>query len=114
MNTELLLSNRDFDIGNIFSQVCVSVPFENGNWDDLEFFINQSQEGFVQKIRRDYPSLSEDDIHIILLMRVGLTHRQIASFCNILLSSFRRRRSRLKKKMKVRCDSISKFICDLY
>lgn len=114
MDTELLLSNRDFDIGSICSQVCVSVPFENSNWDDLESFINQSQENFVQKIRRDYPSLSEDDIHIILLMRVGLTHRQIASFCNILLSSFRRRRSRLKKKMKVRCGSISKFICDLY
>lgn len=84
------------------------------NWNRLEIYINQSQDYFAAKLRQNYPSLTEDDIHIILLMRMGLDHKEIAIFCNILMSSLRTRRSRLKKKMKADCDSISDFIRELY
>ena len=70
------------------------------NWNKLEFWINLHQDGFIYKLRHYYPILSEDDIHIILLLR-------------ILGSSFRIRRSRLKKKMNVSCESITDFIKSL-
>lgn len=84
------------------------------NWNKLEYLINLSQNNFARKLRQDYSVLSEDDIHIILLLRIGFNHSQIAEFINIQMHSLRIRRSRLKKKMKVECDSISDFIRKLY
>lgn len=106
--------NNIIDENEIYKLIHSSSKLERKDWNQVELFINRSQDNFVQKLRQDYTSLSEDDIRIALLIRMGLEHKEIASACNILLSSFRTRRSRLKKKMGVECESISKFIRTLY
>lgn len=83
-------------------------------WGILERKVNQFHNNFAVKLRRDYLSLSEDDVRIILLLRIGMSHIQIARLTHVLMSSFRMRRSRLKKKMNVKCSSISDFIRNLY
>ena len=70
--------------------------------------------GFAVQVKKDFPILTKDDIRIILLLRIELSHEDIARLCNIQLSSFRKRRSRLKKKMNIECDSISEFIKEMY
>lgn len=107
-------TNNMIDESEIYKLIHSSTKLEREDWNRIELYINLSQNFFVQKLRYDYAMLSEDDIRIILLIRMGLEHKEIASSCNILLSSFRKRRSRLKKKMRVECDSISKFIRVLY
>lgn len=82
-------------------------------WKELETLVNKYQNDFIKKLRLNYASLSEDDIHIILLLRIGLSHTQISDITNVLKSSFRIRRNRLKKKMGVECDSISEYIKNL-
>lgn len=77
---------------------------------ELEILVNEVQNNFVVKFRLSYPLLSEDDIHIVLLLRIGLSHTQIAKITNVLKDSFRIRRCRLKKKMGVECESITNFI----
>jgi hypothetical protein len=64
-------------------------------------------------LRHYYPVLSEDDIHVILLLRIDFSNAQISELFHILGSSFRIRRSRLKKKMNVSCKSITDFIKSL-
>lgn len=112
----IMTSKKNETIGEseISKLIHSSAKLEREDWNRIELFINQSQNCFMQKLRQDYASLSEDDFQIILLIRMGLEHKEIASFCNILLSSLRTRRSRLKKKMGVECDSISRFIRMLY
>lgn len=83
-------------------------------WTYLEQLINNAQSNFVQRLRMDYPCLSEDDIQIILLIRVGLTHQQMAKIGNIQLKSFRMRRWRIKQKMQIDCESFTEFIKSLY
>ncbi len=83
------------------------------DWNKLEFWVNLHQDGFIYKLRYYYPILSEDDIHIILLLRIGYSNAQISKLLHILGSSFRIRRSRLKKKMNVSCESITDFIKSL-
>ncbi len=85
----------------------------NYDWNKLELWINLHQDAFVYKLRRYYPVLSEDDIHIILLLRIDFNNAQIAELFHILGSSFRIRRCRLKKKMNVSCESITDFIKSL-
>lgn len=107
-------TNNTIDESEIYKLIHSSTKLEREDWNHIELYINQSQNSFVQKLRHDYAMLSEDDIRIILLIRMGLKHKEIASSCNILLSSFRKRRSRLKKKMGVECNSISTYIRRLY
>ncbi|MDD3038306.1 hypothetical protein [Bacteroides sp.] len=114
MNSLREKSNSIIDKNEIDQLLHSASRLTKGNWNHLEIYINQSQDYFAAKLRQNYSSLTEDDIHIILLMRMGLDHKEISIFCNILLSSLRTRRSRLKKKMRVNCDSISEFIRELY
>lgn len=86
----------------------------NHDWSQLELWINLHQDGFIYKLRRYYPALSEDDIHIILLLRIGFNNAQISELFNVLESSFRIRRSRLKKKMNVTCESIIDYVKSLH
>lgn len=83
------------------------------NWNKLELWVNFHQDGFIYKLRHYYPVLSEDDIHVILLLRIDFSNAQISELFHILGSSFRIRRSRLKKKMNVSCKSIADFIKSL-
>ena len=86
----------------------------NHDWNKLELWINLHQDGFIYKLRHYYPALSEDDIHIILLLRIDFNNTQISELFHVLESSFRIRRSRLKKKMNVACESITDFVKSLY
>lgn len=83
-------------------------------WMKLERLINKAQNNFVQRLRKDYLCLSEDDIQIILLIRAGLTHQEMSKVGNVQLKSFRMRRWRIKQKMKIDCDSFTEFIRNLY
>lgn len=87
---------------------------DKAGWQQLEQLVNQTQNQFTLRLRIDYPCLSEDDIKIILLLRMRLTHQEIANIMNIQLSSFRLRRWRIKQKMNIDCQSLSDFIRKLY
>lgn len=70
----------------------------NGNWSKPENWINKTQTNFAEKLRSNYSSLTEDDFHIIFLLRTEKNHAEIAEFLNIKMSSFRVRRRSLKKE----------------
>lgn len=79
---------------------------EKEDWDTVEQYLNEEQDNFVVKLRRDYPLLLEEDIHIILLLRLRVSHRKIARLFHILLASFRTRRYRVKKKWEFKVNII--------
>lgn len=83
-------------------------------WKELECSVNQLQDNFVYNLREFFSVLSKDDIHIILLMRINIKNIEIARLLHILPKSFRMRRCRLKKKMKIDCDSLPEFIRNLF
>lgn len=88
--------------------------FTMSDWLELEILINHVQNGFTKRLRKIYPMLTEDDIHVILLLRSNMEHAHIARILHVQMSSFRMRRSRLKKKMKIKKYSFSDAIKTLY
>lgn len=85
------------------------------DWQNIEIYLDKQHNAFVQKLRARYPMLSQDDIHIILLMRLGICNARIAAFLNIQVSSLATRRYRILKKMKEKPDgSIIKFVMELF
>lgn len=90
-------------------------PFMDDNWNKIEEFINSTQNQFVHRLTYNYPKLTQEDIHIILLMRLHLTNKEIAVFYNIQTSSLNTKRYRLKKKMKLdNSVSIGEYINKLF
>ena len=112
IQTENKLS-RQMQIGDLKQFIYFSKHLTRGDWKDMERIVDSFQDDFFDKIRTTYPLLSEDDIHIILLLRIDMSNREITRVCDILLESFRKRRYRLKKKMNIECDSIADFIRNL-
>ncbi len=106
--TDLLLSNE------IHTLLEPLQDLDKWGWWRLEELINLTQAHFVERLRADYPELSEEDVQVVMLIRVGLTHEEIARIGNVTLKSFRMRRYRIKRKMGVRCDSLTGFILALY
>lgn len=88
---------------------------EKKDWEKMEQLVDQEQDGFIVKLRYDYPMLVEEDIHIIILLRLGMSHENIACLFNTLLASFRTRRYRIKKKMGIKDEyHFTEFIRKLY
>lgn len=94
---------------DIFPQI------KKDDWETVEQHLNKEQDNFVVKLRRDYSLLLEEDIHIIILLRLGASHEEIAHLFHILLASFRTRRYRIKKKMGIKDEyHLTEFIRRLY
>lgn len=99
------------DIQSLIQQV----QFDNRNWEQLVQYINITQNNFVKKLMIRYPSLTNEDIHTIMLMRIGMSNSEIADFYNILLPSLSTKRHRIIKKMGVQINgSTTDFIRDLF
>ena len=94
---------------DIFPQI------KEDDWETVEQHLNKKQDNFVVKLRQDYPLLSEEDIHIIVLLRLEVSHEKIARQFHVLLASFRTRMYRIKKKMRVEDEyHLTEFIRRLY
>lgn len=76
-------------------------PFQQTHWNKIEIFINNTQHNFTQQLINNFPTLTQEDIHIILLIRLHLSNKEIAEFYNIQLSSLSTKRYRLKKRMRL-------------
>lgn len=88
---------------------------DDNDWEKIKQYINDTQHQFVDKLMNTYPTLSREDIHFILLMRMNVTNSQIAAFYHIQLPSLATKRYRLVKKMGLRNHtSISEFINNLF
>lgn len=111
-------NNYDTDLSmlehELINRLLASRYLGQVEWEELECSINRTQDNFSHKIRLDFPMLSKDDIHIILLIRINMRNIDIARLIHILPSSFRMRRSRLKKKMEINSGSLEEFIVNLY
>ncbi len=85
------------------------------DWETVEQHLNKEQDNFIIKLRQDYSLLLEEDIHIIILLRLGVPHEKIAHLFHILLASLRTRRYRIKKKMGIVNDyHLTEFVRILY
>lgn len=79
-------------------QVLLSMPSNEAEWKYLESYFDDTYNEFLKKLRRRYP-LSNDDIHLIILICLGVSNRQIAAYFHIRLTSLATHRYRIAKKM---------------
>ena len=66
-------------------------------WSEIERTLNAIDSNRFAKIREQYPTMQEDDIHLCILTRLGLSNRTIGNIYCITVSAIQHRKLKLKK-----------------
>ena len=66
-------------------------------WSEIERTLNAIDSNRFAKIREQYPTMQEDDIHLCILTRLGLSNRTIGNIYCITVSAVQHRKLKLKK-----------------
>ena len=66
-------------------------------WSEIERTINAVDSNRFAKIREQYPDMTEDDIRLCILTRLGLSNRTIGNIYCITISAVQHRKLKLKK-----------------
>ena len=67
------------------------------DWKEMEQLIDDTDSNFVQKLRRQYKGLKEEDVRLCMLVRLKMTNAIIANVFYIGESAVKKRKSVLKK-----------------
>ena len=68
-------------------------------WSEIERTLNAIDDNRFVKIREQYPTMQEDDIHLCILTRLGLSNRTIGNIYCITISAVQHRKLKLKKEV---------------
>ena len=84
------------------------------DWEELEVFLNSSDNEFVERLKRDYPDLTPKDIKFLMLVRLKLPYSAIAQIYNIEPKSVKQKLFLIKEKLGLKDSptSAKKFIED--
>ena len=104
------LANKHFDgINNDVRGVPLNI-----RWDGLKKEIDQIHNHFTIRLKTRFPNLSEDEIRLCCLIRIGIDVHGITRHLNISKEYLRTKKSRLAKTLKIRNHKgrLEQFIID--
>jgi len=71
------------------------------NWQNFLLNFNQNYPDFFSKLKNVYPNLTENDVKLCALLRMGFKSKEISGILNVALSSVKKSRQRLRKKLNI-------------
>lgn len=84
-----------------------NVDFKKEDWDEMEMFLNNTDDEFVEKIKKQYPALTSKDVHFIMLVRLKVPISVIATIYHIEEKSVRQKLFLIKPKIGLQNSRIS-------
>ncbi|MFC2773493.1 MAG: helix-turn-helix transcriptional regulator, partial [Segatella oris] len=90
------------------------VLLSDSDWEELEAFLNSSDNEFVMRLTNEFPLLTKKDIRFLMLIRIRLPYQIIAQILSIEPKSVRQRLFLIKAKLGLKSNqqSTKKFIED--
>lgn len=95
-------SHKQKELKEEMKKFSLSSDITSDDWIKLEEYLNLSQDGFMEKLRATYPTLSEDEVRMLMLIRLGWDNNQLAVFYDIKMDTVMTKRSRARGKMKLK------------
>lgn len=93
------LPHKQKDLKEKMEELFNNSDIKDKDWAELEEIVNEMLNGFAGRLREKFNRLSEDEIHCVLLIRIGLDNFQLSNIFNIQKSSIMTKRHRIRKKM---------------
>ena len=75
------------------------IVINDNDWNQLYSLLEGGEEYFVSKLKERYPSLSNDEIQMCMLIRIGLSNEDMANIYCITVNSMKRKLYSFKEKM---------------
>ena len=75
---------------------------EMGNLSSFERSVKELDPDYLERLNRQFPQLSQNDVRLISFIRMGMNSQEIASLLNITVESLHKTRYRLRKKMNLK------------
>ncbi len=84
----------------------IEKQFDNDDyWEEFQLKFTNMHPNFVSTIKNDYPELTKKDIDFLILIKLNLSNKEIATLINISYESVISKRYLLRKKMNVDSDN---------
>ena len=81
------------------------------DWRDVQLMLDSAYPDFTQKLKREFPALTEKDINFCCLVKIHMSLQNLSQIYCISGNSVSRRKLRLKEKLGIdKEDSLTKFL----
>jgi DNA-binding NarL/FixJ family response regulator len=70
-------------------------------WNTFEAYFEKVHPGFFVQLKKRCPRLTESELRLCAFLRMGMTNAQVASMLNIMPSSLKKSRFRIRKKLEL-------------
>lgn len=74
-------------------------------WNEFKKLFNQVHNGFFLKLRRKFPYLTDTDMRLLSLIKLGLNNKEMANMLGITIEGIKKAKQRLRKKMQLNADT---------
>lgn len=106
---QMAYNANDIDEKNqILKETITLLKQKNSFNNDIDSIYSKAEElhaGFYEKLNTEFPELSATDKKLMMLLRIGLSSKEIASLFNISTKSVEISRYRLRKKLQLQKDT---------
>lgn len=75
------------------------VVISNKDWEEIEAFLESSEDLFVTRLRNKYPQLTEKEERLMMLLRLKFSQKDLASICGISEKAIKQRLYLYKDKV---------------
>jgi DNA-binding CsgD family transcriptional regulator len=101
------------NLKKIINEINSNIHLDN-DWDDFKLHFEAVNTNFFEKLQKEYPKLTKNDLKLCAYMRMNLSSKEIAQILNITLSAVSKSRNRLRKKMGLDSSvKLTQFMMDL-
>lgn len=107
-------SESPHEIQRLLTSISLNKNLEK-EWENFSDYFSLVHEGFSEIIESKFPNLSISEKRLIVLVRMNLTNKEVASLLNIEISSVKMAKYRLKRKLNLDEDhDLALFLQNLY
>lgn len=86
------------DVQRLIATISLNKSLEK-EWENFSDYFSLVHEGFIQTVESQFPNLSLNEKRLVVLVRMDLTNKELASLLNIEMSSVKMAKYRLKRKL---------------
>lgn len=81
-------------------------------WNEFKKLFTKVHAGFFLKLRRNFPYLTDTDMRLLSLTKLGLNNKEMAAMLGITIEGIKKAKQRLRKKMQLPSDSSIEKVLD--
>jgi DNA-binding CsgD family transcriptional regulator len=76
----------------------------NSDWQSFKDYFEKVHPNFNAKLRKEFPTITESEERLFLLVKLNLRTKEIASILGISNDSVKKNRNRLRKRLSLNAD----------